>query len=115
MRSSQIEVDSHLLPSEQSSRDSAFSFRDLRVDLNHFCVEQKVLLRVVGKVVFVKNRFYGAFGDACFAVNAILWIDVEHIWALVKTVARAYRYACGIFAAHTLFRYNECHDLFSLK
>ena len=63
----------------------------------------------------MKNRFHGAFRDACFTVNAIFWIDVEHFWALVKTVARAYRYACGIFAAHTLFRYNECHDLFSLR
>lgn len=47
----------------------------------------------------MEDRFDGAFGDACFAIDAVFWINVQHVRAFVEAVAGAYHYAIGVLAA----------------
>tara|TARA_R110002095_G_scaffold168952_2_gene146703 strand:+ start:289 stop:504 length:216 start_codon:yes stop_codon:yes gene_type:complete len=47
----------------------------------------------------VENGFYRTFGDASLAIDALFWVDVEHLLTLVKTFDWANYYAIGISAS----------------
>lgn len=49
----------------------------------------------------MKDCFHWALGNACFTVDALLRVNVEHFFALVKTFHGANNYAVGITATHT--------------
>ena len=89
------------------------SFGDYWKDHRHPSVEFNVGQGFFWDVIFVENRFGGAFRDAGFAVNAGFWVDVGHFWALVKTVAGASCYASGIFTSNACFGDDMCHGLLS--
>jgi hypothetical protein len=46
-----------------------------------------------------KDGFNWAFWFAAVAVNATFGVDVQHLFAFMKAIARAYYDAVGIFAA----------------
>lgn len=73
-------------------------------------VEFDVALPFLGHVVLVEDRLDRAFGNASFAVNALLGVDVEHLVALVKAFDRAYHYAIGVFASRARFGNDVSHE-----
>ena len=50
------------------------------------------------KVVFVEDRFDRTLGDAGFAVDALIRMDVEHLLAFVEAFHGADDDAIGVFA-----------------
>jgi hypothetical protein len=66
----------------------------------------------------VEYRFDWAFGDASFAVDALIRVDVEHVCAFVKAFDGADHYAIGVSAAYARLSHNVSHgseQLSSLK
>jgi hypothetical protein len=49
----------------------------------------------------MENGFDWALGNACFAVNAFVWVDVKNFVALVEAFHGADYHAIGVFAAKT--------------
>lgn len=62
-----------------------------------------------GNGVFVVDRFDGTFRDARLAVDAMVWVDEKHVFALVEAVARADRDTTRVFASATGFSNDERH------
>lgn len=75
----------------------------------HFRVHLNVVFPFGGHVVLVKNGFDGAFRDASFAIDALLGVDVEHLFALIKALDRANNYAIGVSATNTGLGNNVGH------
>lgn len=67
---------------------------------DHFGVELDVVFPFGWHVVFVEDRFNRAFSYASFAVDALIWVDVEHLVPFVKALDWAYDNAVGIAAAN---------------
>jgi uncharacterized Zn-finger protein len=55
------------------------------------------------------DRFYGTFRHADAAVDAFVWMDDEHILALVETVHRTHLYAVHVFALYAGFDDDKGH------
>ena len=47
----------------------------------------------------MENRFHRAFGNTGFTVNALFWVNVEHLLAFVEAFYGAYNHAIGVFAS----------------
>ena len=77
--------------------------------LRQFFVELEKLFLPFGHVVFRDYRIDRAFGFAQGAVDAFIGIYDEKIWALVKTVDRAYVDTVHVFTLDAIFEYDECH------
>lgn len=52
-----------------------------------------------------------AFVDARIAVDALDWVDIEHLVALVEALTRANNDTISIFTAKARFGYDVCHFL----
>src|SRR4051795_8123752 len=76
-----------------------------------FGVESHVMPPLRRHRAFVEDRLDGAFRDTCLAVNAMVWVDGEHLLCLVEAVAWTDRDAVGVFAANAWFGDDECHEL----
>ena len=57
----------------------------------------------------MENGFNGAFRDSSFAIDALLRVDVEHLFALIKALDRANNYAIGVSATNTGLGNNVGH------
>ena len=88
-------------------------FRDYFALRCHFCVHFRIVFPLVRNVILVEYRFDWAFGDASFAVDALIRVDVEHLFPFVKAFHGTYDHAICITASNTWLRHNVCH-LFSL-
>ena len=75
----------------------------------HFGVELDEGLLVFGHVVLVKDGFDGTFGDAGFAVDALIRMDVENLLAFIEALDRANNYAVGVLAAEAGLANNVGH------
>jgi len=60
-------------------------------------------------IVFVEDRFDRAFGNARSAVDAFVWIDVDHFVIFVKALDGAYGQAGFILAAFAGFGNHQRH------
>src|SRR5205814_9070088 len=54
--------------------------------------------------------FRSAFGDASFAVNALIRMDVEHLLPFIKALNRADDDAVGVLAAEAGLANDVSHD-----
>lgn len=77
---------------------------------SHFRVQLNVVFPFGGHVVLVENGLNGALRDTSFAVDALLWVDVEHLFALIKALDRANNDAIGVSATITGLGNNVGHD-----
>ena len=87
-----------------------FLFGDDRALRGHFGVEFDKALPILGNVVLVEDCFDGAFGNARFAVNAFVGVNVNDLVAFVKTFDGTDNHAIRVFASETGFADNVCHD-----
>lgn len=60
-------------------------------------VGTRVASPLLGDVLFVEDRFYGADGLAGSAVDAFVGVDVQHAGAFVDAVDGAFFDACLVF------------------
>jgi len=88
-----------------------FLFRDDFALGGQFGVHFDVALPFGRNVVFVKNRFHGAFGDAGFAVDAFFGVDVEHLVSLVEALHWANNNAICVTATNTRLCDDVSHGL----
>jgi hypothetical protein len=58
----------------------------------------------------MEDGFNRALGHACFAVDALIRMDVQNLLALVKAFHRAYDHAIGVFAGKARFANNVRHE-----
>ena len=65
--------------------------------------------QVGGHVFLWEDRADGAGGDACAAVNALVWVDVELIVAFVDAFDWANLDAGAVFGSDAGLGDNECH------
>ena len=84
-------------------------------NLRHSGVKPDVLNEFRGNIVLVKNGFHRALHDTGFAIYAMLRIDIEHLWALVKTIARANSYTRCVFATDAFSGDNKRHGFLNGK
>jgi hypothetical protein len=56
---------------------------------------------LVPNIVLVKNGIDGTLRTAGAAVDAILWVNVKHLVALMEGILRAHNNATSVFAAKT--------------
>ena len=68
--------------------------------------ERKLIL---GHVIFMEDRFHGAFRHARLAVDAFIWVDVQHLFAFVETLHGANDYAIRVLAAKAGLNNNVRH------
>lgn len=78
-------------------------------------IELDVALPVRRYMLFIVDRFDGAFHNARAAVDAFIRIDVKHQFVFVKAFHRAHDYARLIFAANAGLGNYHCHLLSPLK
>jgi hypothetical protein len=78
-----------------------------------FGIDLNVFLPLLRHIVFVKDGFDWAFRDAGFAVDALVWVDVEHLVAFVEALDRTNDDAVRVFAVKTWLRYDVWHLVFS--
>src|SRR5690606_31679686 len=78
--------------------------RPLRVDL-------KPRRLVVRQHTLLIDGLYRTFWNARSAIDALLWIDVEHLVVAMKTIHRTDDDAVGVAAAMTIAGDDEGHDL----
>jgi len=74
-------------------------------------VELDIALPLVRDVVLVEDGFNGAFGNACFAINTLFGVDVEHLIAFVEALYWANDDAIGVFASRARLGNNVSHVL----
>jgi len=86
-----------------------FLFGDDRALRGEFFVEFCVRFPFFREVVFMEDRLDGAFGDARFAVDAFIRVDVQHLLAFIETLDRADNNAIGVFAAEAGLSNNVGH------
>jgi len=58
-------------------------------------------------VILVKDSFHGTFDSACIAVDAFIWIDVEHLVTFVEAITRTNDHAVCVFASEA----GSGHDI----
>ena len=63
-----------------------FTLGDVLTRFGLISIDLNVLLHFFGKIVFVENRFDRALGHACFAIDTLVRMDVEHRFAFVETL-----------------------------
>ena len=62
-------------------------------------IQFQIALPFIRHVIFMKDSFNRTLRNACFAVNAFLGVDVEHLVALVETFHGANDDAISVFAS----------------
>ncbi len=78
--------------------------------LRFVSVHLSVFRPFVGNVVFVEDRFDGAFGNTRFAIDAFFGVDVKHLLTLVKAFDGADDNAICIFATEARLSYYMSHS-----
>jgi pyruvate/oxaloacetate carboxyltransferase len=57
----------------------------------------------------MEDRLHRALGNARFAVDALIRVDIKDLLALVKAFHRANHHAIGVFAGEARFTYYVRH------
>jgi hypothetical protein len=63
----------------------------------------------------VENRFYWTFGNARFAVDALIGVDVKHLVPFIKTLNRTNYDAICIAASYARLSNNVSHGCENLS
>lgn len=92
---------------------SSRGLRKNRINLNHLTVQRDVGNRILWHIVFIEDGINRALDDARVAVNATIWVDVQHFGPNMKAVYGANRRASCVFASNTLLG-NHVSHLFPL-
>lgn len=87
-----------------------FLFHDLWRLGALFSVELNKFVPLLWDVCFVENCFDWTLDSACVAVDALVWVDVKHLFVLVEAVTRADNDTVGIFAAEAGSGNDVGHD-----
>jgi hypothetical protein len=58
----------------------------------------------------MEDCLHRAFGNTCFAIDALIRVDVEHLFALIKALDRTDDDAVGILAGKARLRNHVSHD-----
>lgn len=84
------------------------------VRLSFFLIQLNIVLLVFWHVVFVVDCLDGALGHARFAVDTLVWVNVEHfvITNLVETFNGANDDTVGVAATIARFSDNVRHAVF---
>jgi hypothetical protein len=91
------------------TRERLFLFGDHRALGRHFGVELDEGLLIFGHVVLMEDGLDGAFGHASFAVDALVGVNVEDLFAFVKALDGADDNAIGVLAAEARLANNVGH------
>src|SRR5262249_4910698 len=86
--------------------------RDDRVATRALGIEGDVVPPFLRDGSFVEDRLDRAFRHAGLAVDAVVRIDVQHLFALVEALHRADRHTVGVLAAVTGLANDERHERF---
>lgn len=92
-------------------RQRLLFFRDHLGLCSHIRVHLCIFLPLVRNVVLMKNCFHGTLGDASLAVNALLGVNVQHLFPFVKALDWANDNAICISAADAGLSNNVGHGL----
>ena len=61
-------------------------------------------------VVFIEDRIHRALGNARFAINALVWINIDHFGVLIEAINWADFQAGFVFAAFARFSHDQRHN-----
>ena len=61
-------------------------------------------------VVLIKDRFHRALGNARFAINALVWININHLGVLIEAFGWENFQARFVLAAFTRFSHDHRHN-----
>jgi hypothetical protein len=73
-------------------------------------IHLEITFPFLGKIVLMEDGFHGAFRNACFTVNALFWVDVEHLIAFVEAFHGTYDHAIGVFTTWAGLSYDVSHE-----
>jgi hypothetical protein len=108
-----------LLTWESSIGQGLFLLGDVRALGSHLGIKLSKCHPFLWDVIFVKDRFHGAFGDTGLAVDALIGMNVKDLLTLIKAFHRANDHTIGVLAGETRFanyvRHLKKSPLFSLK
>jgi hypothetical protein len=90
-----------------------FFLRDDRALRGHFGVQGGEIFPLFGQVVFVEDGFDRTFGDAGFAVDAFIGMNVEDFFSFIETFDWANHDAIGVFAPEARLGDNVSHCRFA--
>jgi len=88
-----------------------FPFGDVWPFRSHVGVELNVVGPLFWEVIFVEDRLDWTLGDACFAIDALIGMNHEDRFSLVKTFDGANDHAIGVFAVETGFSNDVGHQI----
>jgi len=71
-----------------------------------FGIQLNVIEPLNRNVVFIENRFHRALGNARFAINALVWININHLGVLIEAINWANFQAGFVFAAFARFGHD---------
>src|SRR5690242_1458204 len=91
------------------SRQRLFLLGNHRTLRGHLGIELDEGLLVLGDVVLVEDGLNRTLGNAGFAVDAFIRMDVEHLLPFVEALDRANDHAIGVFAAEASLDDNMSH------
>ena len=84
---------------------------DRRADLRHLGIQCDEVALVGWDILLVEDRLDRTFVEARIAVDALVWVDVQHVLAIAKAIAGANNNAVGVFATETRLGDNVSHAL----
>ncbi|GLR26686.1 hypothetical protein GCM10007875_17760 [Limnobacter litoralis] len=61
-------------------------------------------------VFFGVNGVYRALGNAHGAIDALIWVDDQKVWAFTEAIDWANVYTVGVFAFDARLGHYVCHD-----
>ena len=74
-------------------------------------IEFDVALPFIRHIVLVEDCLDGALGNACFSIDTLFGVDIEHLIAFVEALYRANDDAIGVFASRAGLGNNVSHGL----
>jgi hypothetical protein len=87
-----------------------FLFRDDGALWSHLGVEFDEAFPILRDVVLMENRFDRTLGDAGFAIDAFIRVDVDDFVAFVETFDGTNDDAIRVLTSETWFADDVCHD-----
>jgi len=87
-----------------------FFLRNDRTLRRHFGVQFDVVLPLVRHIVFMENGLDRALGDARFAIDALIRMNVENRFSLIEAFHRANHNAVCVLAIETGLADDVSHD-----
>jgi len=89
--------------------EGLFLFCNVWPDLTELSIEFKESLLRLGQFIFREDGINRTFWFAKGAVDTLVGVNYQKVWAFVEAINRAYFYTISMFTFNATITYYKCH------